>query len=373
MALTKCPECGKERVSSTAWQCPECGFNLREYFESNPIFENVDLLDEDNKENEIKNETEKDSDISSKDNKRNVSSKKVFLGCAFAVFFVILLICLNNILNRDNEKKQKVSYAINSVQTNEEKIEDEILESDAEEEKKYEKKEAKYNAMTYNFKDGVLFTDSKEDLERLINNHFLEDDISYEENEDLLEQYWEEGKIGRLYGNIRLKVVRIDGEYVLVQIVDNGLSDYSFYKKNRWVSKGEIEIFKGAEGCQYEGCEEVGTKKIGELPYCSEHYDEIKLSEEKSEGGKVKVLSFEVEKSYGNVHVTGSVRNTTPNTVYFVKVRIDAIKDGEVVDTSSTYAIGDEGLRPDSSVQFECYMNLIDGAQYSASVYDYDL
>lgn len=34
MALIKCPECNKENVSDTALSCPCCGFNIREYFES---------------------------------------------------------------------------------------------------------------------------------------------------------------------------------------------------------------------------------------------------------------------------------------------------------------------------------------------------
>ena len=33
MALVKCPECGKRKVSSTAESCPKCGFAIREYFE----------------------------------------------------------------------------------------------------------------------------------------------------------------------------------------------------------------------------------------------------------------------------------------------------------------------------------------------------
>ena len=33
MALVKCPECGREKVSDTATACPDCGFNIREYFQ----------------------------------------------------------------------------------------------------------------------------------------------------------------------------------------------------------------------------------------------------------------------------------------------------------------------------------------------------
>ena len=31
MALIVCPECGRDRVSSTAVACPECGFNIKTF------------------------------------------------------------------------------------------------------------------------------------------------------------------------------------------------------------------------------------------------------------------------------------------------------------------------------------------------------
>ena len=33
MALIKCPECGKENVSSTAESCPSCGYGIKAHFE----------------------------------------------------------------------------------------------------------------------------------------------------------------------------------------------------------------------------------------------------------------------------------------------------------------------------------------------------
>ena len=32
MALINCPECGREKVSSSAKSCPECGFNISDYY-----------------------------------------------------------------------------------------------------------------------------------------------------------------------------------------------------------------------------------------------------------------------------------------------------------------------------------------------------
>ena len=34
MALVKCPECGRENVSSVAKACPGCGYNIKSYYES---------------------------------------------------------------------------------------------------------------------------------------------------------------------------------------------------------------------------------------------------------------------------------------------------------------------------------------------------
>lgn len=34
MALIKCPECGREKVSDSALVCPECGFGIKEYFDN---------------------------------------------------------------------------------------------------------------------------------------------------------------------------------------------------------------------------------------------------------------------------------------------------------------------------------------------------
>ena len=32
MALIKCPECGREKVSDSADACPSCGFGIKQYF-----------------------------------------------------------------------------------------------------------------------------------------------------------------------------------------------------------------------------------------------------------------------------------------------------------------------------------------------------
>lgn len=60
-----------------------------------------------------------------------------------------------------------------------------------------------------------------------------------------------------------------------------------------------------------------------------------------------------------NYHVvTGSVTNNTSSTVKFVVVEIhlkDA--DGITFDTDTTYACGEEGIRPGASAKFECHLD----------------
>ena len=62
MALIKCPECGRERVSNSAVACPDCGFAIREYFCNRKLEDNTDSTSTRNnskKENESKNNNTK--------------------------------------------------------------------------------------------------------------------------------------------------------------------------------------------------------------------------------------------------------------------------------------------------------------------------
>ncbi len=33
MALVKCPECGREKVSDSAEACPDCGYGIKAHFQ----------------------------------------------------------------------------------------------------------------------------------------------------------------------------------------------------------------------------------------------------------------------------------------------------------------------------------------------------
>ncbi len=76
MALIKCPECGKEKVSDTAMSCPECGFNIHNYVVKQRQLNNIQAV--------------KNTETVKKE--RNKSNKKIYtliilLG-ALAVFVI---------------------------------------------------------------------------------------------------------------------------------------------------------------------------------------------------------------------------------------------------------------------------------------------
>lgn len=83
MALVKCPECGKENVSSTATACPQCGFNIKKYYEDIEKKKKVEKIQKDVKE------------IPSQAKKINISifksHKKVFIPIICALLIVISL------------------------------------------------------------------------------------------------------------------------------------------------------------------------------------------------------------------------------------------------------------------------------------------
>lgn len=69
MALVKCPECGRENVSSTAKSCPGCGYNIKAYYASEQQKETV-------------------SNTAASDNKINV---KAIIGVAVACLVIFCI------------------------------------------------------------------------------------------------------------------------------------------------------------------------------------------------------------------------------------------------------------------------------------------
>lgn len=64
-------------------------------------------------------------------------------------------------------------------------------------------------------------------------------------------------------------------------------------------------------------------------------------------------------------HVEGSITNNSSATVEFIKIKIALYKNGQVVDTTWTYAVGTEGLEPGESSKWDVYCSDADAITIS--------
>lgn len=176
MALVKCPECGRERVSDTAEACPDCGYNVRAYYERVKE-ENEKRLEEEEKtdtekeqaskeeqpskeektseeervlnaekeseeEKTLEKETaSKEESISERQNERmesvrylengfQIQQKDIILMSVLGIITILLLVgivCYTNI-KASNSEKQKYCY-IPSVEIKDNSSEQEFLEA----------------------------------------------------------------------------------------------------------------------------------------------------------------------------------------------------------------------------------------------------
>lgn len=378
MALVKCPECGRDKVSSTALQCPECGFNLREYYEKldaeNIAAQENSVIPEecdDHIESENTEEDESNKMLYQNEKSNNIYITLITLTIIGIILIVFFAIISNGESNKalDTGRNNAIDYQDKEISNSESTTDDQNTVEDT-----YTKKELYYDGVIetgsdfvptfcaktiemYKQYSGAPPVDASEDYYQEVDNLFMDESLSY---------------IGC---NAKVKIEEIKGQYTLVKVVDKDYKGDDLYNEEYYVLSSEVKSLEDCEACQYPGCEEIGVCTVkgsdSRIKYCSEHFKEKNEEYEISQGGKIKVDSQQVERSHGTAHVSGSVKNTTPDTVYFVKVKVETKKDGKIIDTSSTYAIGDEGLKSGASVTFDCYMDDVSGAIYVASVYDY--
>ena len=91
MALVKCPECGKENVSDTATSCPDCGYNIKLYYDSyKALLEKEQRVEQEKERNREKHaiaiqalELERDRKISDVDNATVPTVKPTLMSIMF--------------------------------------------------------------------------------------------------------------------------------------------------------------------------------------------------------------------------------------------------------------------------------------------------
>lgn len=99
MALVKCPECGREKVSDTAEACPDCGYGIKKYYEDikkkQEEEESNKLLEEEYK----KREEARQTDLESRAQSVNIPSHRPIMttwqagGGVAIVIGILMIIC----------------------------------------------------------------------------------------------------------------------------------------------------------------------------------------------------------------------------------------------------------------------------------------
>lgn len=126
MALIKCPECGRNNVSDSAVSYPNCGFNIREYFEKlqtdkNDFIEKFTAdavknesaeLERINKEREERNGERISTAYKLEQKKKHDITKVIMMFAAFAVFLVIIL-CIGG-TSKSNDNKNLTTNSTSS-------------------------------------------------------------------------------------------------------------------------------------------------------------------------------------------------------------------------------------------------------------------
>ena len=78
MALVNCPECNKENVSDTSVSCPNCGFNIKQYFETEKRKEKYQKAQLEYRQNEQLQKEQKQKQIDEEYNKYQSEIQKKY-------------------------------------------------------------------------------------------------------------------------------------------------------------------------------------------------------------------------------------------------------------------------------------------------------
>ena len=320
MALIKCPECGKE-ISEHAEICPHCGYSIKDYFEKKKQEEKQKELQKEREERK-KQEEEKKQLQEEKRRQRyskffGTRKKKImfFFTCSI---ILILVVGISIWYYKSTENLRDMKEIISECMKNLDSVEKDLYEY-------FEIGEDRYYEL-----DGLSL--------------------------DILENYISEA---------REKYVGLN---------DDEKSSLNFYMNNQFkMNWNELD----------ERCNELGLTARTQDEYYDhmlgddkDYYNKIRNSlyaEYEEEQGEVSVVDKSISSSGENYLISGTIKNTTDRTVYFVKVKVYIFDQNDnVLNVDNTYAVGDEGLAPGESSTFKCYIDKVDGTEkYNAKVYDY--
>lgn len=325
MALVNCPECGRKRVSDSAEACPECGFAVKLYYDKIKF----EAEQEAQKELQIAREEKIQK---AKARKKNYiinklfgsPLKKIFWGlavcglaflCAFAGIYV----------HNENEISKAIEYSCDSFDD----LQDAIP--------RFQKN---FDEFYYYPRPGEEPTIIDKEGMEAIENALVE--------------------INR---NVKVINAECNLHERVRQSVDNYVKSKTTYKSWNEYKQFIAQNYLVAET----------PRKSAEYFIKLKTYNSIEELWEARRNKSLIVQSYSGYSKGSYFVVSGTVKNNTSSTVRFVVVKIELIdKNGNVFDSDTTYAVGEEGISPGNSAKFECYLDDDrDIEKYSASIFSY--
>lgn len=327
MALIKCPECGKENVSDSAETCPECGYSIKAHFDKIKYDEEQKRLAKQREQQKIESE-KKNKELQAKKKKQHQEYMNKYFGtpikkvgwCVFACVIVAVIIIIGIYIQKENKVSSAIKSSekyVNEIKTNTSKI-DNIL----------------ANA------DYVYGSIKSDDAIESITGYLREISISMAFLDDC-------SKNGNRVTNAIDSYINSKTSFSSWEMYKQNLNKTYFVADNNDKSADKL-----VKNVAYSSNKEMGSAK---------------------KKNSVIVENQNITTSGSNYKVCGTVTNNTSKIVYFVKVKVSLKDDnGKVIDTETTYACGDEGLKPNESTKFECYIKKDSKMKsYSAEIYEY--
>ena len=117
MALVKCPECSREKVSDSADMCPDCGYAIKAYYDKVKQEEEEKRLEEEREKQRIADEEKRKRLQEDKEKQHKENINKYFgtpmkkLGWGVAACAVLALVILFGMyIDKENKIAEAVSY-----------------------------------------------------------------------------------------------------------------------------------------------------------------------------------------------------------------------------------------------------------------------
>lgn len=328
MALVKCPECGREKVSDSAETCPDCGYAIKAYYDKVKQEAEEKCLAEEREQQRIAEEEERKRLQEEKEKQHQENMNKYFgtpmkkLGWGVVACAVLaLLIMFGMYIDKENKITEAIEDSkryVDRIESCVSNVEDTLASAD--------------------YVYGSMGSDSA------IEN--VTDDLD----------------------EIRMYMSFVDMDYEVDTRVADAVESY-VKSKTSCESWEDYKTYIKGEYFIANTNEESADKLVKGVAYSSNE----EMREEKRKTSVI-VENEDITTSGKNYKIYGTVTNNTSRTVYFVKVKVSLKDDNyKVLDTETTYACGDEGLKPGESTKFECYIKKDSNAtHYSAEIYDYD-